>query len=42
MLDAVLERFTVKIRITIKSAVSLLCVILAVALPHVSYIDVGA
>ena len=42
MLDAVLERFTVKIRITIKSAVSLLCIILAVALPQLAHIAVGA
>ncbi len=41
MLDAVLKKFTLQIRITIKSAVSLLCIILAVALPQLAHITVG-
>ena len=42
MLDAVLKRYTVKIRITVKSAVSLLCVALAVGLPQIAHIAGGA
>lgn len=42
MLDLVLEKFTIKIHITIKGVVSLLCIILAVALPQLAHIAVGA
>ena len=42
MLDVALKRFTVKIRITIKSAVSLLCVVLAVGLPQIAHVVGGA
>lgn len=41
MLDVALEKFALQTRITIKSAVSLLCIVLAVALPQLAHIAFG-
>ncbi|MDE6401115.1 MAG: hypothetical protein K2L54_00715 [Clostridiales bacterium] len=42
MLDAVLKKYAFKIRITVKGAISLLCIALAIGLPQIAHVAGGA